>query len=260
MNTILEIGRLSTVRNFSQPSRYLKTLPLLLGLVMLSACQSPPAPLSSQSVAALPRVLSVSGTGETQIPTTIAKVNLGVQVEGKTATEVQQEMAKRSQAVVKLLKERKVDELETTGIQLNPNYNYQNNEQRIIGYTATNTVTFEMPVAQVGNLLDETVKVGATRIDGISFVASDEAIATAQQEALKKATEAAKKQAEAVLTTLNFDQKEILGIQINGNNMPPYPIPIMQTMNMAAETKVASTPVEGGKQQIQASVTLQIRY
>lgn len=209
----------------------------------------------------LMRTITVTGRGVESIPATIAQVSLGVEAQGKTAQEVQQEVARRSTAVVELLRSRNVEKLQTTGIRLNPNYSYQNNVQRLVGYTAVNTVSFRIDTQRVGNLLDEAVKAGATRIDGISFVAADSAIAKAQEQALQEATLDAQRQANAVLAALNLKPAEVVNIQVNGAAAPPPP-PI--ALAAAPPTDKAenrfSIPVIGGEQEVQASVTLQIRY
>ncbi|MBW4665321.1 MAG: SIMPL domain-containing protein [Chroococcus sp. CMT-3BRIN-NPC107] len=209
----------------------------------------------------LMRTLTVSGRGTESIPTTLSEVRLGVEVQGKTASVAQQEAAKRSNAVVTLLKPRQqVNKLETTGISLNPIYSYNNNTQTLTGYTATNTVSFQIATESIGNLLDESVRVGATRIEGIRFIATDSAISAAEQQALKKATQNAQQQANSVLGALNFTAKEIVSIQIN-NAAPPQPQPLVQyeTANRTTDAKAAS-PVIGGEQKVEASVTLQISY
>lgn len=206
------------------------------------------------------RTLTVSGRGVESIPTTLTEVRLGVEVQRKTITEAQQEAARRSDAVVSLLKSRpQIEKLQTTGITLNPVYSYNNNTQKLTGYIATNTVSFRVATEKIGMLLDDTVKVGASRIDGITFIATDSAISAAQQQALKKATQDAQQQANSVLSSLNLTPKEIVNIQINNTNVPP-PQPLFQdrTANLA-EAKVA-TPVIGGEQKVEASVTLQISY
>lgn len=203
------------------------------------------------------RTLTVTGRGVEMIPTTATQVQLGVEVQGKTATSVQQEVARRSASVVELLRSRKVDKLQTTGIRLNPIYSYENNTQRLTGYSAANTVSFRVPTEQAGTLLDDSVEAGATRIDSVSFTASDDAIAQAQQQALRKATQEAQQQADAVLSTLNLTRKDIVNIQINGATPPP-PMPMFDKAALRAEA--ASTPVIGGEQEVQASVTLQMSY
>ncbi|MBD1904995.1 SIMPL domain-containing protein [Funiculus sociatus GB2-A5] len=206
------------------------------------------------------RTLTVSGRGVENIPTTLTQVRLGVEVQGKVAADVQQEAARRSAAVVELLKSRNVEKLETTGISLNPIYSYENNVQRLTGYSATNIVSFRIDTQKAGTLLDEAVKAGATRIDGISFVADDSAIASAQKQALREATQDAQAQADAVLSSLNLTRREIVNIQVNGAVVPPpRPIPIAD-MAMRSESLAKTTPVIGGEQEVEASVTLQISY
>ena len=68
------------------------------------------------------RTLTVAGNGIEKIATTLAEVNLGVEIRGKTATQVQQEIATRTSAVVDLLDSKDVQQLQTTGVRLNPNY------------------------------------------------------------------------------------------------------------------------------------------
>jgi hypothetical protein len=205
------------------------------------------------------RTITVTGRGVETIPTTLTQVSLGVEFQGKTAQEVQQAVARRSSDVVALLKSRKVEKLQTTGISLNPVYSYNNNVQRLTGYTATNTVSFRLPTDQAGDILDAAVKAGATRIDSISFVASDSAIAAAQQQALRAATQNAQQQANAVLSTLNLSQKEVVSIQVN-NASPPPPVFKVARESALADQAASPTPVVGGEQQVEASVTLQISY
>jgi hypothetical protein len=204
------------------------------------------------------RTLTVTGQGTEMIPTTLALVQLGVEIQGASATEVQQQVAKQTSSVVDFLRSRNVEQLQTTGIQLQPNYDYSNNQRRLVGYIGTNIVSFRLKTEQVGNLLDEAVRAGATRIDGVSFTATDEAIATAQKEALRRATVDAQQQSDAVLQALNFTANQIVSISINGANVPaPKMVRAEQFSRAAAD---ASTPVVGGEQTVKASVTLQISY
>lgn len=238
----------------------LKTLLLVFGLLSLTSCASVPTNAQTATLASPPRTLTVSGQGEVAIPTTMTQVRLGVEIQGKTAQEVQQQVAKRSQVVVKLLQSRQVEKLETTGISLNPIYSYKDGKQSINGYSGTNIVSFRMETDKSGTLLDDAIKAGATRIDGVSFVASDDAIAQAQQQAIQKAAEEAKKRADAALSALNLSQREIVSIQINGAT-PPQPLNYADpALTDTREQAIAKTPVVPGEQKVQQSVTLQIRY
>lgn len=203
------------------------------------------------------RVLTVSGQGVEKIATTLTNVQLGVEIQGKTATEVQKEVAQRSEQVVNYLRSQNVTNLQTTGINLQPNYDYTDNQRRLLGYSGTNTVSFQVSIEQAGKIMDESVNQGATRIDYVNFTATEDAIANAQKQALRKATVDAQQQAEAVLSSLNLTSKEIVSISINGANAAPIPMPIVKTM---AVNDAASSPVIGGEQSVNAIVTLQIKY
>lgn len=204
------------------------------------------------------RTLTVTGQAQEKIPTTLTQVQLGVEIQGETAAAVQQQVAQRTSNLVAFLRSRNVEQLQTTGIQLRGNYNYSDNQRQLLGYIGTNTVSFRVETEQAGNILDEAVKAGATRIDGVSFMATDEAIAAAQKEALRQAVVDAQQQSEAVLNALNFTANEIVSIQVNGA-APPQPL-FRQADQLSSSVANASSPVIGGEQTVQASVTLQIRY
>ncbi len=232
-----------------------KTLPIVFLICLTSSL-----PVCAQEKERLLRTLTVTGHGIQRIPTSLSQVSLAVEVQGKTAAEAQQESARRSSSVIALLKSRNVDKLQTAGIRLEPVYSYTNNVQRLTGYTANNTVSFRLNTEKVGNLLDEAVKAGATKIDSVSFIATDEAIAMAQKEALKQATQLAQQQADVVFNSLNLKPKEVVSIQINGAN-PSLPRTVFNQAKLAAaDTSLAVTPLIGGEQQVDASVTLQISY
>lgn len=208
---------------------------------------------------ALLRTITVTGQGEEAIATSIAEVRLGVEVRGATAEQVQAEAAKRSNQVVDFLKSKNVQKLTTTGIYLQPEYDYNNSDRRLIGYTATNTVSFEVQTTEAGSIMDNAVKAGATRIDGISFRATDAALAEAENIALAEAAQDARNQAQVVLTALGLSQKDIVQIQVNG---AAPPMPIFKAMDMTTLVAAASapSPVEGGEQMVNTSVTLTISY
>jgi len=205
------------------------------------------------------RTLTVNGRGKESIQTTHAIVRLGVEAQGKTAKEVQAEVARRSNSVVSLLKARGVEKLETTGINLNPTYNYSDGKQTLTGYAGSNVVSFRTAIPDAGQVIDDAVNAGASRIDNVSFTAPDAAIVAAQKEALKKATQDAQTQADAVFSALGLTKKEIVSIQVNGAYTPP-PMPVPYRGKNLAAADATSSPVIGGEQDIEASVTLQMSY
>jgi uncharacterized protein YggE len=228
-------------------------LAFLLSLILINTGLVMPSYADAREL----RTITVTGEGIENIATSQAIVRLGVEVQGKEAGKVQQETANRSDAVVKFLRSRQVEKLETTGISLQPNYDFSNNQRRLIGYIGANLISFQVDIAQAGILIDEAVKVGATRIDGVSFTAGESAIAAAQRTALIKATEQAREQATIVLQALGLVPKETVSIQV-GNTGNPVPIARSEAVFRSADA--ASSPVIGGEQTLRAAVTLEISY
>lgn len=241
-------GSLFSVRYFR------RALPLALGVLSLTLIN--PAVAQEERI----RTLSVTGAGSESVATSLSQVVLGVEVQGETAEAAQQEAARRSNALIDFLQSRNdVTQLQTTGLYLNPMYDYSDgNSPRITGYTATNTVSFRVPTEQAGALLDEAIQVGATRIDGVSFIAEDAAIEAARQQAIREAIEDAQSQADAAFDALGLTGGEVVGIQVNGASYGP-PIPYYAERAVQAADS-APTPVVGGEQEVQATVTLQISY
>ena len=220
-------------------------LPIVLTLLSYPIINIPFIP-SAMAQEQIMKTLTVTGEGTVRIPTTLTDVSLGVEIQGNTATEVQNNVAQGTSSLVDFLRSRSVERLQTTGVRLQPNYQYNNNQRRLIGYIGTNTVTFRVKTEEVGSLLDDAVKAGATRIDRVGFTAEETAISEAQKEALKLATLDAQKQAEAVLSTLNFQSQEIISISINGANAPQPQI-MRSPETMRTTSAADSTPVIGGE-------------
>ena len=244
----------SEISRFAIPYKGLAIV--LIISILFSLISFYPATAQPESL----RTLTVMGSGVEKIATTLAEVNLGVEIRGKTASQVQQEIAKRTAAVVDLLRSKDVQQLQTTGVRLNPNYEevYEDNRQRVLtGYTGNNTVSFQILTKQVGSLLDEAIEAGATRIDGINFTATAEAISIAQKEALRKAVMDAQTKGEVVLNTLNFALKEIISIQLDEANINQ---PRLDARDFAVSESRVSTPIIGGEQTVRGSVTLQMSY
>jgi len=238
--------------NSHRSSRLETAVGLRLGAIGLGMIVAIAAALPAQAQERLNRILSVTGRGSELVSASTARVSLGVEARAATAEAAQAEMAKRSSAVVALLRGRNVQKLQTTGVYLSP---YYDNNSQPVGFVATNTVSFEIAATESGALMDAAVKAGATRVDGVQFTIDDATNNAARNRALAAATRDAQAQADAVLATLGLNRQEVMGIQVEGAMMS---IPSPMLRGVADST--ASTPVVAGEQTIQATVTLHIRY
>ena len=202
------------------------------------------------------QILEVTGKGEVSVATTLTEVQLGIKVEGKTATEVQEQVAQRSTAVVDVLQKLGAKELQTISIQLNPVYSFENGTQTLTGFEGLNTLQFELPTNQSGAAIDKAIQAGANVIQNISFTASDEVLQQARLQVLSEAVKDAKAQAQAVFSTLQLTPGQIIDIDINSDDNP-RPSPFVSNL---ITDRVSTTPIIGGSQTIKASVSLDIGY
>ncbi|OIP75612.1 MAG: hypothetical protein AUK48_07155 [Oscillatoriales cyanobacterium CG2_30_44_21] len=203
------------------------------------------------------RVLTVTGRGERFVKSTKAKIQVGVRVEGKTAIATQTEVARQANSLVSRLQQLNVEKLQTTTIQLNPRYVYENNRQTQEGFTGQTSVSFLISLAQAGTVLDAAVASGANQIEQVTFIATDAELNAARQLALQDAIKDAQSQSKTVLDALGFTAKTIKSIQISDSAIAyPSPQPRMEALSKVAD----SIPVLGSEQKVDASVSLQIIY
>jgi uncharacterized protein len=202
------------------------------------------------------KILTVNGSGIEKLENTLAEVRLGVKIQEKEVFKIHQEIAKKSSAIISLLKSKNVDQLQTTGVRLET---YYRSKKEPIDYIGNTTISFYTPIDNVGILLDEAIKVGANSID-VSFTATPEAISSGKKEAIRKATIDAQANAKVVLNTLKLTSKEIINIEVDRAT-------VSQALGYRTMVKAASSltensvmPMVGGEQIVQASITLQISY
>ena len=203
-------------------------------------------------------ILEVTGRGVVSVDTDTAQVQLGIELEGATATEVQQEVAQNLSAVVEQLNQLEVEELQTINISLQPRREFDDfGNSTIVGFTGRNVLQFEVPTEQTGETIDAAIQAGANLIEDIDFIASESELSQARLDAIGLAAQDAQNQANSLLDTLNLTPLEIVDIDIIGVNSPS-PTSFSPGFDVAAFD--ASTPIIGGSQEVIAEVALDINY
>ncbi len=196
------------------------------------------------------RVLQVVGQGSITLPAQLAEVEVGVEIRGRNANQVQTEIAERLARMIKVLRSKAAEKITTTGVQLSPFYGER---QELLGLIGRNTLRFRLPLAQTGTVLDDLVSQGANQITRLSLMATEATLEQGRTQALQAAVQDAQRQAEVVLQALQLTPKEVVGITILHTSAPaPRSFAL-------AEARV-NTPILGGEQTIQAQVKLEIRY
>ena len=189
--------------------------------------------------------ITLMGRGSIEQPPDVAMINVGVQVEAKTAAEAMAQQATNMNGVFAAVKAAGIADrdMQTGSMSLNPVYEYPNNARpRLTGYQASNSITIKVrKLDTLGKTLDAVVKGGGNTINGISFSVDqpDKFQNDARVEAIKNAAAKAEIYAQAV----GYKVKRIVTIS-EQEFYPQPPMPVMMRMqDMAAE----ATPIAAGE-------------
>ncbi len=232
--------------------------------LMLMTAAALPAAASAQTA---PSVVPVSGpvvnlsvTESVDSAPDMATVGTGVQTRALTAKEAMglnaDAMDKLVSAILKAGVDRK--DIQTSGINLNPQYDYNNRTEgqgpKFLGYEASNQLTVKIrKLSSTGDVIDRMVGAGATNVSGPNFGLADDA--PLLEKARTKAIAASRTRAEYYAAQTGYRSVRLLSISENGDMPRPMPIMMMRADSAAAPK---ATSVEPG--QLSTSVTLSVQY
>lgn len=164
------------------------------------------------------------------------------------------------QAVTEAVKALGVEDrfIRTSGISLQPQYDYKNGERKLKGYAANNTIRVDVKeLAKVGRVIDSALRAGAGKVDSLEF--SLNAPERLEQMALRNAVADARSKAETIASALG---KSIVGLkQVSESNSGymtrSYAMPMLAAAKTNGEA-AAETPVSPGE--LELSATVQIEF
>jgi uncharacterized protein len=177
-----------------------------------------------------------------------ASFDFGVQVNAATAADAISKDNEQAQKIIDALKNAGIpdSDIQTSSVSLWPQTS--SDGQTITGYQASNDVTVTSSIDKAGSLVDAATGAGANNVSGPNLSVSDQS--TYYAKALSLAVADAKTQAQAIANASGLTLGGILHITNEGST----PTPIMYGAALSAAK--ASTPIEAGSQQVQASVTV----
>jgi uncharacterized protein YggE len=214
-------------------------LPILAAIAVFAA------PAAS---GASPRTITVHGTGTVKVTPTTADFTFGVAANAETASAALAANAALMNKVISALKGRGIAgaDIQTAQISLQPNRNQAGD--KILNYTATNTVTARVrSIGKAGPIVDAGVKAGSNEIGGPTFNVLDELAVS--RKALMVAMADANLRAQAIAKAAGV---KLGDVQTVSDQSTSEPVPI----GALADAKAASTPVSPGRVEIQADVTV----
>jgi uncharacterized protein YggE len=225
----------------------------LLAVLALAACSGTAATVSTPNV----RSINVTGTGEVYLTPDVAYVNVGVQNQGPTVTDVLDQNTAQAQGIRDALKELGVEDkdIQTSGFNVYPNNTYDTNGL-ITGtyYSASNTVFVTVrDLSKLGHILDAVVRNGANTINSINFSVLDPSQALTQAREL--AVKDAQSQADQLVTLTGEKLGNVQYLNIYSNN----PIPMYEGKGGGGGTyydMATNVPVSSGQLVISVSVNI----
>lgn len=235
-------------------TRYLLPLALAASIAF-------PAMAAAADTTPTPRIV-VTGEGQATTPPDLALLSLAVMREAKTARAALDANNDAMAAVIAAMKAAGIKDrdLQTSGIQINPRYNYTNKadgsqEAELVAYQVTNTLSVRVrDLDKTGEIIDKAVSLGVNQGGGITFTNDDPAatVTAARKKAVADAIAKAKTLAEAAGVNLG----KVL--EISDQSFTPPPMPINAKAFDAARSAV---PVQAGENaySVQVTVTFELK-
>lgn len=202
--------------------------------------------------------ITVTGQGMASATPDQARIEIGVMTQAPQAEAASAENAARTDAVIKAIRAAlpATDlQLQTSQYSVQPNYQYaENHPPKLTGYQVTNLVRVETgALAKVGNAIDLAMKAGANNVQSLQFRMKDEHALRA--EALRKAVQTARAEADAIAAAADVHVVRVLSLQADHAAPPVMYAERAMAFKVAA---AAPTPIEQGDVDVQASVTLTV--
>jgi uncharacterized protein YggE len=216
------------------------------------------APAAAQVQDNSPGVIVTTGEGVMKQAPDRAWVTIAAESRARTAQEAQRLNTDAMKAVVEKIKASGIpaDAIQTTGYNLQPEFDYANGKQTIRGYVARNQVQVRVdPLSKTGDVIAAAVGTGATNVSGVRFDLKDRD--AVEREAVTLAVRDARRRADAIAAGASVQIYRVLRIEELRDGDIGQPRPMAMTV-MRSEVAQAAVPIEAGEIEVRARVTLTV--
>ncbi|AKM10634.1 SIMPL domain-containing protein [Croceicoccus naphthovorans] len=238
--------------------RELLTIPAIAAAAVTMAAS--PVAAAEVAVQANGPVIELQVTQEILGDPDMAMVGAGVTTRAQTAVAAMEANARQMDAVLKRLSALGVPDrrVQTSGITLNPQYNYRNNQTpQFIGYDATNTVSVELrDLDRIGPVLDALVAAGANNLSGPSWGIVDDEPAKAK--ARKAAFDKAFVQARSYAQMAGYSNVRLLAVEESMGYSRPMMESGIRVTAQSITPPAPPTPTRPG--QVATSVSMVVKF
>ena len=228
-----------------------KLLVLLTCVALLALCAGPALAEGEGTK------LSVSGNGTVLVESDLAIVTVGVREASADVLVAQATVNEKIAAIKQALLDAGVQETEinTDSINIYANYDYSDNTEVIVGYTANNSLSVRTTdIDNVGALIDAAFAAGANTLDNVQFTVQDDS--EAREQALTKAVEDARRKADVLAAAAGMQVTAIESIVESGVYTYDSMRNFAQMDAAATEGSGAGTLVQAALVSVDASVSM----
>ena len=198
--------------------------------------------------------VSVSGYAELSYAPDMAVASFVALGYGETAAEALDECASKMDAIISAIEALGISrgDMETSGINVRPRYDWEQKPPRIIDYEASYTLRVKVSrIDLVGKVIDAAFSAGADGMHGLYFTLSEDKKAELYSRAIQLAVENAMMKAETIASTLGLRILRVESVSLAAQQ----PAPIIVRELSVYEGK-AEVPIMPGEGKLSASVTL----
>lgn len=200
----------------------------------------------------------VTGTGRVAIQPDVADLRLGVAVARPSVEAARADAGTAMAAILAAIEAAGVErrDIRTSLLSVQPRYDYRDGKSpALTGYEISNVVEVQVrDLSRLGDVVDGTLRAGATSMDGLSFRVADPA--PAEREARIAAVAAARARADVLAEAAGLAIVGVSDIVEGSPSAPPVPRMKGQAMMLAADV---ATPVEAGTTEVVVHVTVTYR-
>lgn len=200
------------------------------------------------------RTITVSGEASDFVKTDMASVELVVVSEGENVQEVNTDNNEKMSDIVAALKKLGIEDkdIQTTGYNLRPRYNYDKSPATIEGYQLTQNLSVKIrDLDKIETVITTGTDNGANRINGLNFSVDnkDEYVSEVRELAVQKA----KDKASEIEDVVGIKLGDIIGYREIDNNSPQPPV-FYETMKASGSS--VDMAIESGSQEIVSRIEL----
>lgn len=202
--------------------------------------------------------LAVVGEGKVDVIPDTAYVDVGIQIHNAQSVEsVQKTIEETNNKIIESLSKMGIgkSDIKTSNYSIYPNYSYENNSQRLLGYEGNVSVNVKVTdTKNASKVLSEATAAGANQVFGLRFTVENPD--KYREEARNKAIENAKSQAGRLASSLGIRLGRVVNIVESTPGDAALPLVDKQMSARSMGAGAGGANIEPGSQTLYSTVTL----